>query len=411
MTNEVVSNRKAILAKLLANENITIEFRNVGTAYFNIATRLLVLPNMKDDLSQELYNLFIGHEVGHALFTPTEYINEDLTDFERTVQNIVEDIRIERMIQTKYPGLKPDFYKGYSELLNNKFFEIDKTEVNTLCFLDRLNIYAKCGTLTDVTFSPEEQTIVDMGRDLITFDDVLKMCKVIIAFIKNKTKQKKQEPQPTVCDQPKETDQEPSPADKSGDDGDKFEGASNEPDSTKPKEKVIKLPEGMLPNQTSDVNPDDAQDEIDETETVTDKALEDNLKTLLELSKNNIITVNVPTFNLKNVIVGYKEFTSNLFLFADAEVNLNPASFNDIYKKYLNQNAPVISYMYKEFELKKRALHSQKVQINQTGLLDSKKLSQYTITPDIFRKNASTSGGKSHGLVLFIDWLVQWEIV
>jgi hypothetical protein len=62
---------KSLLAKLLATEDVSIEHKNVETAYFDLKTRKIVLPNWKD-MPEFLYDLFIGHEVGHALETPAE---------------------------------------------------------------------------------------------------------------------------------------------------------------------------------------------------------------------------------------------------------------------------------------------------------------------------------------------------
>lgn len=62
--------RKSTLAKLLATENITLEHKKVPTAYFDLKERKVVLPILKSDISNELYDLFIGHEVSHALNHP-----------------------------------------------------------------------------------------------------------------------------------------------------------------------------------------------------------------------------------------------------------------------------------------------------------------------------------------------------
>ena len=60
---------KGTLARLLATENLTVEHRKVSTAYFDVDKRLLVLPIWKT-ASNTVYDLLVGHEVGHALYTP-----------------------------------------------------------------------------------------------------------------------------------------------------------------------------------------------------------------------------------------------------------------------------------------------------------------------------------------------------
>ena len=61
----VSNSEKSILAKLLASENIRIEHQKVATAAFNLRDRALILPIWKE-MSADLYDLLIGHEIGHA---------------------------------------------------------------------------------------------------------------------------------------------------------------------------------------------------------------------------------------------------------------------------------------------------------------------------------------------------------
>ena len=111
-------NSKSTLAKLLATENITVQYGNYKTAWFDIKNRVLALPLWKD-LSNDVTDLLIGHEVGHALETPYEGWHDSPKKLEgcpRTYINVVEDARIERKIKDKYPGLVRSFQKGYARL-------------------------------------------------------------------------------------------------------------------------------------------------------------------------------------------------------------------------------------------------------------------------------------------------------
>ena len=80
---------KSHLAKLLATEDLVVEHRNVTTAQFNVETRVLTLPLWKK-ASSVVYDMLVGHEVGHALFTPNRW------DFKIPKQfvNVCEDVRI-----------------------------------------------------------------------------------------------------------------------------------------------------------------------------------------------------------------------------------------------------------------------------------------------------------------------------
>ena len=101
---------KSQLAKLLATEDLIVEHRNVETAQFDVRTRVLTLPNW-ERASNDVYDMLVGHEVGHALYTP------DIEWF-KTLQippsfvNIVEDVRIEKLMKRRYAGLAKTFRRG-----------------------------------------------------------------------------------------------------------------------------------------------------------------------------------------------------------------------------------------------------------------------------------------------------------
>ena len=56
---------KSQLAKLLATEDLVVEHKNIDTAQFNVHTRVLTLP-MWDKATNVVYDMLVGHEVGHA---------------------------------------------------------------------------------------------------------------------------------------------------------------------------------------------------------------------------------------------------------------------------------------------------------------------------------------------------------
>lgn len=99
-------NSKSLLAKLLAEENLKVEHKaDITTASFNIETRTVNLPIWKE-MSSELYDLLVGHEVSHALYTPknTEDLKEAAKRSNASFVNVVEDARVEKMIKSKFPG-------------------------------------------------------------------------------------------------------------------------------------------------------------------------------------------------------------------------------------------------------------------------------------------------------------------
>ena len=59
-------------ARVLATENIhVVHDGKAETASFNTASRTLRLPRWQE-MSGQLYDMLVAHEVGHALYTPAD---------------------------------------------------------------------------------------------------------------------------------------------------------------------------------------------------------------------------------------------------------------------------------------------------------------------------------------------------
>ena len=96
---------KGNLARLLATEDLVVEHKNVATASFNVDTRVLILPQW-DRGTNEVYDMLVGHEVGHALYTPNQDIPKSIP---HQFVNVVEDARIEKLMKRRYGGLNKNF--------------------------------------------------------------------------------------------------------------------------------------------------------------------------------------------------------------------------------------------------------------------------------------------------------------
>lgn len=204
---------KGVLAKLLATENLTVVHNpNARTASFDTRARVLELPVWGGDMSVDLYDLLTGHEVGHALYTfEAEWIDaikmlaakhypkkqERAMPRIKTVLNIVEDPRIEKLIKRRYPGLKPAFVRGYKELWDKNFFGLNAQMVagagfESVQFTDRINLHFKVGAHVRVPFSPAEKVLVDMVEAAETIADAVAASDAIIAFIRETAEEQKQ---------------------------------------------------------------------------------------------------------------------------------------------------------------------------------------------------------------------------
>ena len=143
---------KGMLAKCLAMENIIIEHRKVPTAMFDVDRRILTLPTW-DRASDVVYTLLVAHEVGHSLETPNVDWSIDYPEVPKDFVNVLEDVRVERLMKKKYPGLSRTFYNGYNELNNDDFFSTKEENLDELTFIDRINLYFKIGAFHNICFS------------------------------------------------------------------------------------------------------------------------------------------------------------------------------------------------------------------------------------------------------------------
>src|ERR1700747_539313 len=191
-----VKHSKSILARLMASENINVEHvAGISTASFNLSTRTLRCP-VWVDMEGDLYDLLMGHEVGHALETPAQGWHDALDETTnknfKSFLNVVEDARIEKKMKRKFPGLRKSFYSGYSSLLARDFFGLRDTPevIDQLNVIDRINIHFKVGSLMGVKFSTEEQKYVDRIENIETWDEVVAISKELYEYSKENEKDK-----------------------------------------------------------------------------------------------------------------------------------------------------------------------------------------------------------------------------
>ncbi len=176
---------KGSLAKCLATENLIIEHKKVPTAMFDVDRRVLTLPTW-DKASATVYDLLVGHEVGHALFTDNIDWTKDYPEVPKDFVNVLEDVRVERLMKKKYPGLSRTFYNGYNELNSDDFFSTKEENLDELTFIDRINLYYKIGAFHNIAFSDEENEFLTRAIKTETFDEVLQLAREITEFVQYK---------------------------------------------------------------------------------------------------------------------------------------------------------------------------------------------------------------------------------
>ena len=363
---------KEQLAKLLATEDIVVEHKQVSSAQFNVHTRVLVLP-LWEKASNAVYDMLVGHEVGHALFTPDEDPPEDVP---HQFVNVVEDARIEKLMKRKYMGLAKSFYKGYKELYDEDFFELDGEDITTFNLADRANLYFKVGNFLNLAFLPAEKEIIDMISRCETFEDTLKAAYVLYQY----------------CLEPEKEE---------------IESKFIEPDSGEGESFGDQFfDEGSEKGETYEETPTQTGEE--EPEVKTAEALDSKLQNLVNDGGVENIYLEVPKVNLNTVIVSNSDVHENIdkhFKFQSQQSEKNCFKEPDSeFLKFKKESQKEVNYLVKEFECRKAASSYSRSATSRTGILNTEKLSSYRFNEDLFKRVTVLPDGKNHGLVFILDW-------
>ena len=402
-TQEVKGN----LARLLATENLTVEHKVCQTASFDTDKRILTLPIW--NVSDHVYDMLVEHEVGHALFTPNDDWTEVLKDVPKSFLNVTEDARIEKLMKRKFPGVNKDFFKGYKELHEEDFFSVQHEDVTQLHLIDRINLHYKIGTHFMMPFNDAEIVLRDAVGVAETFDQAIQ-CAIDI-YNYEKREQEKEELQ-TPQEGNSSVGMTPDSTESAQGEGDEIE-VEGKPKSQgdADQEEGNTEGEGEEENAPLPIGGYEAGDLYAKT----DVSLEENLIESASTSDYQAPKyIEMPELDSKSHMTSpdwvadkceewwsAERFTDPNYQF------YNPLDWTWVdaeYNAFKKQIGREVSYLNKEFEMKKAATSYARASVSRTGVLDTKKLFSYKYNEDIFRKVTRTKDGKSHGLIFILDW-------
>ena len=398
MSNVIATNKQMdLFAKLLAKENISVERANVSTAAFDIRNRVLTLPVWKD-MAPVTEQMLILHEVGHALASNIDEC-EDIFGGElsylKSYVNVIEDARIERIMKQKYPGSKKAFFDGYKNLLDQDFFGIRERNVNRMLLIDRINIHFKTGSLMNIQFSEDESVFVKAIEEVKTLTEVIEIAKQIYEFSKqqksswngdlnikllySETEEDAEYSGQTQYYQDEEFD------DTESDDDDEFDEENDN---------GSRGGGGSIGDDFSDTNFES------ETEANFARRLSQ------QCDVNSIYQYFEPVFEYK-----YTDY-QNIIPFKQVEADFRNTQYfvdlmnttRDAYNKFMVGTNQTVSYLVKEFEMKKAAASYKRQQQSKTGTINTRKLYQYQLNDDIFRQITKVQNDKRHSMTFFLDW-------
>lgn len=426
--------KKSIVAKLIARENIRIFQGNYDTASFNTLTRVLHMPSWVG-LNEDVYDMLTAHEVGHALFTPIEaaYKMKEAS-FPFDWYNVVEDIRIENKMKREYPGLVAAFRRGYHHLVNDysevDFFGAHKNKKNfdSYNLIDRFNVKGKCRDLVEVRFDPEEQALFDKADVAETIDDVFDVCNEIYAFLKAKKKKASTPKLKLSEDSLKEVEKPIFESEEAFKEFEKIlfgEESEEEESVAKKKKKEVKDTPAYSSGEVTEEELEEAEKrkfegfeeeeespeegDIDEEELKAetyDKTY-DSFSCLKE--KNTVIAYLPPKPVLDEIVISYdklkklrrERFVEQLQLLTVTEdvKKRDYASFLS-FKKSIRKD---VNHLYQAFNMKRSAHRNLRAKVSTKGSLDVNKVHRYKFDDHLFKQVTTLADDKNHGMVMLID--------
>ena len=405
---------------------------NLKTAFFDVKNRVLGLPQW-NDRSKDVLDMLIGHEVGHALYTPIDAIerfNKACPGAPFDICNVVEDIRIERLVKAAYPGLPRLFKNAYQELSDENFFSIEGKDITQLNMIDRLNLRGKIGEVTHIELSDDEEVIFNKCADAETFEDVLEICKEIVETKKEEQddteseeseEEKSEESEEEVTEET--TDEGVEEQDDSEDDGEEAEEAEEQDDSkvdsSASSDDVSGDSEESETTSTEvDSNSEPSKETHDDLISETQKSFDENLEKEAEQSiDHQVKPVMMPRKEyVYQQIIDYSTLKESrpdiLKKFSESEITENlPNMFKEWLPIHKKDTTKKVNILVREFERRKAAYSYSRAQTSKTGVIDTNKLHSYKIAEDIFLSKTVLANSKSHGMVFLIDYSASMRSV
>lgn len=345
------------LARMLADENLTVVHGNYETASFDTSNRVLRLPIFKDQLmNRDLYTMFVAHEVGHALETPKTWnhdLEKEIPGCPQQILNIVEDIRIEKLIRRRYSGLYKTFVSAYASILDMNLFGVQGMDISKLGFLNRLNLHAKAGDLLSVPFNEDEQKMVDIAMQIQTWDDTLRVTKLLKDFAEEQDR--------------KQSNTLTADGGGSGEEGE--EGQAGEGNG------------GGQSGQAGLVPPVEMRQNID---TSTDKNFRKGEVNLTERKEQRIIRISRDDVK--------RQIKDGM-----------PSSNMGNYKAFQRKFKPFVQRMVQQFNMRVAARKQMLNTEAKSGRLDPLKLPEFAYNEDIFVRYGVDEKQQNHSVLMFVD--------
>ena len=396
---------KSQLAKLLATENIEVQENAVKTASFDVKDRVLTIPTLKEEhKSKHVYDMLVGHEVSHALHTPADgWMNlKDRSDEFRSFVNVIEDARIDKLIQKKYPGLTNDYLLGFKKMYKDNFFGTKGRKQSEFALIDKINMYFKSSKTINFNFDKKENHFVKLVDACKSFEDVQKLAEDILGYCKEELKKNPELKKTYTPDlKGEEKGQEES------------EDSSNQNLDKNTEEKL----QEFLSKETGEDKKEETKDSQvgtgkgaggdERLVSITNQAFDDAVEKMQDENTRTQAYCEMPKVRLEKLIIPYKKYIRDFAVY-DSKLQSyeqhNLSLVKQETKKFLDESSNIVNYLVKEFEMKKNAKMYARASQDKTGVIDPNKLHTYKFAEDIFKKITTVPNQKNHGMIFLLDW-------
>ena len=348
--------------------------------------------------------------------------------------NVLEDVRIEKMIQDKYLGSVRVFKTAYTELLEKDFFGINGKDLSKLNLIDRINMHYK--NVPNVPFDNDELEWVKKANETKTSDDVLNLAIELQEWMYANQKETESDDMFKLDiampdEKSEDTNGENSESDNSNSsedsdqesedtDGDGNSDSNSDSDSDDEKDSDDKSDDSKSSFSTESDDKEEQKikgfskgaggEDFDGIESTTDTNYQKKQYDSVDQNATEIEHLNIPKIDLKEIIIDYKQVNKELTEHYSQKVQGRQENqkFMDYIKKnivdFKKEQSQTISYMVKEFEMRKSADLYKRSTVAKTGQLNMNTLHSYSYNEDIFLKMNVEPGATNHGLVMFVDW-------
>ena len=396
---------KSQLAKLLATENIEVQENAVKTASFDVKDRVLTIPTLKEEhKSKHVYDMLVGHEVSHALHTPADgWMNlKDRSDEFRSFVNVIEDARIDKLIQKKYPGLTNDYLLGFKKMYKDNFFGTKGRKQSEFALIDKINMYFKSSKTINFNFDKKENHFVKLVDACKSFEDVQKLAEDILGYCKEELKKNPELKKTYTPDlKGEEEGQEES------------EDSSNQNLDKNTEEKL----QEFLSKETGEDKKEETKDSQvgtgkgaggdERLVSITNQAFDDAVEKMQDENTRTQAYCEMPKVRLEKLIIPYKKYIRDFAVYDSKLMSFEQSNLSLVKqetKKFLDESSNIVNYLVKEFEMKKNAKMYARASQDKTGVIDPNKLHTYKFAEDIFKKITTVPNQKNHGMIFLLDW-------